>query len=142
MIKNLSITVTSRKEKIIWELRAYLGKIIIGNFTETIYIPVEFWTLEDYKKQWKEGLRRIETEKKSCLVATVQGYDNTVSLINWWPLYKVDDKIIVENCLLVGKYLTKTLDNRPFTPETCYDFIPGKSRSKEVSKWIIDLKEK
>ncbi len=132
--------VTSRREKIILDLRAYLGKITIGDFKETLYIPVEFWTLEDYKRQWEEGLIKIETESKSCLVATIEGQDQTVALIDWWPLYKVGNKITVENYLFVGNYLKEILQDRPFTPETCYDFIPKKSRSKEVSRWVVEIK--
>lgn len=139
MIKDLSITIISPKVEIIWGLHAYYGQIRIGDFSETIYVPVEFWTLEDYKKQWEEGLSRIENEKKSCLVATVQGYKQAPALVNWWCLYKVDNQIVIENFRLVGKWLKKALKGEPFTPENCYQFIPRMSRRKDVSKWYVPI---
>lgn len=135
----VSINVIGDNEKIIWGLPAYLGTITLGDFSETIYVPIQCWNLEDYLKQWRSGLERIKTENKSCLVATVQCDKQTTSLINWWLMYKHGNKVIIENRLHVSENIIKLLKGRPFTPETCYQFIPRMSRRKDVSKWVVDL---
>jgi hypothetical protein len=137
-MKNLSIKIISPCEEVIWGLRAYLGEIQIGTFSEKIYVPVEFWSLDDYMKPWQEGLKRIESENKSCLVVTIQGTHDRPSLLNWWLLYKKEGQIIVENSLYAGSDIEKLLKGNPFTPETCYQCISRMSRDKRVSKWIID----
>lgn len=139
-MENLAIKMTSSHEEVIWGLRSYLGKIIIGDFEETIYVPVEFWSIDDYRKQWIEGIERIKTHSKSCLVATIQGNKKKPDLINWWLLYKKENKIFIHNQLLIEKSLNKTLNKGLFTTESCYDYIPRKSTSKKISEWVIDLK--
>jgi hypothetical protein len=49
------------------------GKIFIGDdFCETIIPAIGYWSANDYKKQWQEGLERIRTHDSSCLVASIQ----------------------------------------------------------------------
>lgn len=138
-MKDLSIIITSPQEEIIWGLHSYWGKLIINDFEETIYVPVEFWSLDIYQNQWKEGLDRLKKKSKSCLVATIQGYENIPTLINWWILYKQKNKIFIQNQLLIETSLKETIKEQPFTPETCYNYIPRKSRSKKVAEWIVEL---
>ena len=141
MATNLNIEIVSPQEETIWGLRSYRGKIIIGDFEETIYVPVEFWSLADYQKQWAEGLERIKNETKSCLVAAIQGHNGIPTLINWWAMYKKDNKIFIQNQLLIEKSLEKTLHKSSFTVENCYDHIPRKSISKKVSEWVVDIEK-
>src|SRR3989344_8136127 len=98
----LGIKITDNKPKIIDKQPCYLGKIIIKDFWEILEIPVDYWTLDDYKRQWKEGIERLKTHDRSCLVASVQD-PTKAPLINWWPLYKVDTSIYIYNHLLIGK---------------------------------------
>ena len=138
-MKNLNINVISSHEEIIWGLRSYIGEIIIDGYKETFEMPVEFWTLEDYKKQWAEGLEKIKIENKSCLVARIEGENGKPSQIEWWLLYRKDKKIFIRNQLMLSDNLKEYVGDHPFTPENCYQFIKPMSRSKEVSTWIVDL---
>ncbi|MBA3535847.1 hypothetical protein H0X48_05760 [Candidatus Dependentiae bacterium] len=113
------------------------GKITIGDFNERFNIALEYWTLEDYKKQWKEGLERIKIQDKSCLVSYVQD-PKKAPFINWWPLYKIDNKILVRNQMLFAHLYRNRVGDKEFTPDTCYSFIPDRKK-KKVSEWIADL---
>lgn len=137
-MKSLSIQVISSVEEIAWGLRSYVGEINIGHYKETFDMPVEYWTRRDYEKQWREGIERIETNDRSCLVTRVEGYHNKPVHIEWWLLYKEDYKIVIRNQMLRPTMPSFKIDG-PFTPETCYNYIPRKSRNKNVSEWIIDL---
>ena len=136
--KNLDIKALSSVEETIWGLRSYIGEITLGNSRETFEMTIEWWNLEDYQKQWHIGLERIKTHSTSCLVARIEGYQGNPVQIDWWLLYKESNKIIIRNQLLISTILTSTI-NGPFTPETCYNYIPPKSRSKKVSEWVVDL---
>lgn len=49
-----------------------IREIQIGDFKETFEMPLEYWTIYDYEKQWQEGIERIRTHDQSCLVYEIQ----------------------------------------------------------------------
>ena len=121
-----------------------LGKIFIGDdFWETIIPALNYWTTDEYEKQWKEGLERIKTHPISCLVASVQHPRKTPPLINWWILYKVGEKIYIQNHLLNDTTYREHIGNQQFTPQTCYNFIkPRKTKTDDgfkYAEWVIGL---
>ncbi|MBA3537477.1 hypothetical protein H0X48_05775 [Candidatus Dependentiae bacterium] len=124
---------------IVEEVPCARGKITIGDFDERFNIALEDWSIDDYKRQWQEGLERIKTHGKSCLVSYVQDPSKS-PFINWWPMYKIDNKIYVQNHILFAHIYRKRIGSKEFTPDTCYDFIPNRRNSKEkVSEWVVDL---
>lgn len=142
---NLFIKVGNKKPKIINNVLAVMGKIHINDFKETIYIPLDLWALDDYKQQWKEGLERIKTHDQSCLVATIHD-PNIRPYINWWLLYKVGDKIYIQNCLYLSDIYKNYIGDKIFTVENCYEFIPPRFSEDDcneegfsVSEWVISL---
>lgn len=146
MIKkmNLFIEVKNQKPEIIHGVLAVLGKIYIGDFKETIYIPLDYWSLDDYKRQWKEGLERIKTHDTSCLVATI--HDPGIRpYINWWLLYKVGDKVYIQNKLYLSDIYKRQIGDKLFTIDNCYEFITprrinkGKKEEDKVSEWVVTL---
>jgi hypothetical protein len=65
-------------------------------------------------------------------------------LLNWWPLYREGNTIIIQNELIVGESYGKIIGNKIFSLETCYDFIQPRKISKskyKPSEWEIDLYE-
>ncbi len=140
----LGIKITDNKSKIIDKQPCYLGEIIIKDFWEILEIPVDYWTLDDYKRQWKEGIERLKTHDQSCLVASVQD-PTKAPLINWWPLYKENDTIYIQNHLVVDEFYEKRIGNNIFTPDSCYQFIPARSLAYEdggrPSEWKVKLDE-
>lgn len=118
------------------------GEIYIGNFKEILYIPLDWWSLNDYKKQWEEGVARLITHDTSCLVAAIHN-PHIRPYINWWLLYKADSKIYVRNQLLIEDIYLEHIGNQSFTIETCYNFIPPKGDKydedgDEISEWSVN----
>lgn len=67
-------------------------------------MPLNWWTIKEYEKQWKEGLERIKSHDKSCLVVSI--YDPIQEpQVEWWILYKEGNKIFVQNHRLFGRYI-------------------------------------
>ena len=100
------------------------GEIQIKKFKETFNMPLYFWNMEDYQKQWEEGIERLKTHERSCLVVAMQD-PNTAPWANLWVLYKEGDKVYIHNNLLFGERFTKMLKKQPFNLKTCYDFRCG-----------------
>jgi hypothetical protein len=51
--------------EIINNIPSVWGRITIDDFTERFIMPLEYWSIEDYEKQWREGLDRIKIQDKS-----------------------------------------------------------------------------
>lgn len=62
-------------------------------------------------------------------------------LIEMYPLYKRDGKIIAQNHALFHWFYKKTIGKRAFTAQTCYQFVdPYNSSAGEhkTSEWVVD----
>lgn len=133
------------------------GKIYIGdNFWESITPALNDWSIEDYERQWKEGLERIKTHDTSCLVSSIQNPHTSNPFLDWWVLYKVGNKIFIRNQLIVAENYENLIGDNVFSPESCYKFIrPRVFRSQEeidaeenpafkcdYAEWVVNLNEK
>ena len=121
-----------------------IGEIQIGDFKETFEMPLGYWTMQDYEKQWKQGIERIKNHDKSCLITELQ--DPTKDpWANTWVLYKDGHTVHIQNNLLMGKRFSKLLKKEPYTIETCYNFIiPRETKSDDgmqISEWDINLED-
>ena len=119
-----------------------IGKITIDDFWETFEMALNYWSVEDYERQWREGLERIKNYDTSCLVASIHDPAKRHYLL-WWPLYKEGGKVLIQNYLFVDELYIKNIGDRSFTVENCYEFIPPKKMLTEegnkISTWIVDL---
>lgn len=123
----------------VWDMPCLWGEIIIGDFKEKFEMPILWWTATDYQKQWYEGIERIKTNAKSCLVTFVQNSLGNPMIV-MWALYKKKNILVIKNHMFCGSMYKKRIGVKPFTPETCYDFIP-KNLNTTGSVWTVDLDE-
>lgn len=137
---NLSISVIDRIPKKEWN-DAIKGKIQIGEYVESFYMPIDYWSLKDYENQWKEGVERLRTKNQSCLITAVNDPKES-PFIEWWILYRVGNKICIQNCIIPADIYKEMIGDKPFTTETCYDFIPARvtysEDGEQISEWCID----
>src|SRR5680860_382890 len=146
-MSKFKIEVISKKPEKYRGLLAHTGEITMGDYKETFVMPLDSWTIEDYKQQWEEGLARIKTHDKSCLVNLIQNMDAN-PMVEMWVLYKVGNVVYVGQHLLNRQILEMT--NSPitlahFNKETCYQFIDERlvnergvavtDEGDEVSEW-------
>lgn len=140
-MKNISIKIIDRSTKIIKKIPYVIGEINIGDFSETFDMPIESWKIKDYEQQWQAGLDRLKDHDKSCLVTEAFNL-NLSPLINWWLIYKENNMLYIRNHVLFQEYYEDTIGNKPFTPETCFNFIGPKTPNyledgRQVSEWVI-----
>lgn len=145
-MKNIAIEVINQRKKKTKGIFYIEGKITINDFWETFYISLDWWSQADYERQWKEGLERIRTHDKSCLVTEVQN-PNKMRCVDWWLLYKEGNKIFIRNYVLFEEYYDEVIGDKPFTVENCYDFIWPKEptlleNGEEMSEWVVELDNK
>ncbi len=146
MVNNmkLKITINPSTQTIENDCSICFGTMSIGDdFTETIACALDYWTIENYIQQWKYALQRIKTHNTSCLVASIQDPD-IAPYLNWWIMYKKDNKVYISNQQLIGNDAKDFLKNKPFTISSCYTFIPPKytmhpNDGYDYSEWIIEL---
>jgi hypothetical protein len=133
------------------EFSCCFGKITIFQnnclepFWETFMVALDYWSINDYRQQWREGLERIKTHDISCLVASVYNPRNGARVV-WWPLYKEGNQIFIQNELIAGDEYVKWIGHKIFSPETCYNFVtPRVTETPEgyrVSEWAITVPER
>jgi hypothetical protein len=140
----ISIKVKKTGDIIIHNMPSAIGQIIINEFKENFRIPLISWDLEDYQKQWNEGLERIKHEDNSCLVTA---YEDEVAcglpFANWWILYKEGSQLCIQNHILSPHIYEERVGRKKITPETCYTYIPPRRTHTEdgtkISEWVVNL---
>lgn len=121
---NLSITCNQYSIENNYGIHYASGTISIGDdFSETITMALNFWSVKDYERQWKEGLSRIKSHDSSCLVASIQSPILSNPLINWWTLYREDKKVFIYNELITKEDYLECVGTKLFSPDSCYNFI-------------------
>lgn len=142
-MKGISIQITTALRKHRDGSPYYKGQINIGDYKETLCIDVDYWALEDYKQQWKEGLERIKTYDASMLVVSVRNPQRDPNLpspsFERWALYKIDRKIFVRPGILFNPFLDTLPYKGPFTLETWPHFITSRSNNSKADEWSIDI---
>ncbi len=146
-MNKFKIETISDKPKIIDGLQSHWGRITIGDFSERFVMPIDSWTLDQYKKQWKEGLERLKNNDTSCLVSRIENMHTPYPTIELWDLYKVGDTVFFQNSLLINETLKDSnLKLSNFNSQSCYDYIntPRQTITEdgdEISEWSISLKD-
>ena len=99
-------------------------------------MPLNYWSLEDYERQWAAGIKRLRTKNRSCLVVSIYN-PTTGNFIEWWALYKIKNKVYIRNQILVSDIYKKRIGNKTVTVNNCYNFIAPRA-GKKVSEWVVD----
>jgi hypothetical protein len=136
---DLSIEIMDRVTK----KRQVMTKIQIGDAQEYFDVFLGWWTINDYERQWAEALERLKKHNKSCFVVAIDDPARR-KFIEWWPLYKIGNKIHVQNHIVVDDIYEEKIGNNIFTRENCYNFVPEyRSHTQDgnkISEWVVDWK--
>ena len=141
---NLNIKMLDEKPKKKWGLLTVKGEIRINNFQENLYFTLDWWGVDEYRKQWKQAIERLKNYDRTCFVVSIHN-PAVRKYIDWWVLYKVGNKIYIRNSLILGDIYQEIIGDKPFTLETCYDFIPERGEpydedGNKISEWVVDWK--
>lgn len=116
------------------------GLIQLGDYSENLIIPIEYWTKEQYEEQWQNALHDICNRPNSSTLIVTAMFDVTYSeYVECWALYRKDDTIFVQNKLLFTSDI-----NYEFDINKLSEYIGERKTVTEeghlISEWVI-LKE-
>jgi hypothetical protein len=116
-----------------------VGKIRLGDFEEYFAANATFWSADEYRAQWKEGLSRVcDGFERSCVLTSVSNPE-TANYFQTWPIYRFGSEVIFQNRLLMLDQL-----DEPFLFSGLYDFVlPYRTTSEDgapLSPWKIPVR--
>ena len=122
------------------ELELSLASLRIGDFMETFEVSLEYWTQEDYQQQWVDAVTRILSgEISSCLITSITN-PATANLLFWWPIYQLQDCVIIQNQVLFLNEL-----GQPFNENRPYDYVQERQTYSEdgapISEWSTSVED-
>lgn len=122
---------------------ATFAKITIGDFSERMVVPLNYWSRSDYHRQWVGAIKRLlEAEENTPVALITEMYDpvKPAFALMWWPLYRRADKVYIRNGFLPFDQVP-----HPFSLDTAYNLILPRdttSRSGEtISEWVTTVAE-
>jgi hypothetical protein len=118
---------------------AALGEITLGTFVEEFEMILTTWDYEQYEQQWRTGIQRLlKGELKSCFLTSYWREKDAFGG-EWWPMYRVQDQVIVQNHLIRPDIFEQHFEN--FDPEDPYLSIPDRrsldENGRQISEWSI-----
>jgi hypothetical protein len=97
------------------------GRITIGNWYEWFIMPLNYWNIEQYKTQWKEGIVRLKTHDSSCLITAIVSVKGEIGA-TMWIMYKEGVVVYFQWHFFPNEDPnTKSLPR--LDSETCYQYI-------------------
>jgi hypothetical protein len=122
------------------EERSAYGLITLGAFKERFISSLEYWDIGQYELHWKRAILRIlQLESASCLITSLTD-PRTANFIVWWPMYRIEEQVYVQNQILFLESLSKAFnENDPFG-----HLGPRKSVNadgEKLSEWSVPIKE-
>jgi hypothetical protein len=117
-----------------------IGRIRIGAFLDSFECSLEFWKKTDYESQWRKAIQSVVSgSQKACLITSLTD-PKTANFLFWWPVYRVDGLIVVQNQVLFLEDCRSLFDLE--APEK---LVPVRATVNEngarISEWSMSLTE-
>jgi hypothetical protein len=119
---------------------ASYGEIEIGSFRERFVASLMYWRANDYKSHWDKALERIVYQSDtSCLITSIVD-PSVASHLFWWPMYRVNDVIYIQNQILFFEHRSS-----PFNERECFSYVSGHRTLDEdgsrISEWSVPVED-
>ena len=120
------------------ELGYGIGKIIIGDFKETVLFDLNYWDTERYKSQWCKAVDDILSgrENKTCLFTSVRLEEN-YKVCAVWDLFRQGDLIYIHSCGFNIDEITNFSFEHP--SQFMDDWESPDKREFRISEWVIPV---
>jgi len=110
----------------------------LGNNVETCNLPLGYWSITDYLRQWETALLRVvHHHSKAALITSVDDVRYAVNCVAW-VIYPIDDcnAAIQQHLLLDRRLIVDRLN-------IDYDSIPDREvisdTGERISEWEVTL---
>lgn len=123
-----------------YEEEGYFGYITIDNFHERFFSPIEFWSREEYLKNWYQELNKLLNGFPCAKLITRMYNPEYSNFIQAWVLYRIDDKIFIhEQIFFLDEWA------KPFLLEELYSKELNRETHSEdgekISQWEINISD-
>ena len=146
-MKNFTFKVIDRCPRLTHKVPYAIGQIKINDdFEEKFDMPLDWWSVKDYEKQWNDGFKYLENVGKSCFITKIFRPTDW-QCIEWWIAHKINKKIKIRNQIIFDKEMSdELLNNKQIILDNWYDFIPPYispflPNGRVLSEWIVDVEE-
>ena len=116
-------------------------KIKIGDFEESLLLPLCCWSIEKYKHHWSKQLKQFYFDKKEKTCLITEMYDpSTANFVRWWILYRVNDDVFFQEQVLFLEDI-----KGPFSVDDAELYIPEREiineDGEEISEWVVPFEQ-
>lgn len=109
------------------------GRIEIGEYSENLAISLLIWSVDDYIRQWTEGLARLSRHSSSCLITSMRDLTKS-DFVDWWVLYRVGDRVLFQNQIIIASSpLRDEFEKCPYT--AIQPHITHNEQGQQISEW-------
>lgn len=118
--------------------KAARGSIVLGDWREEFRASLYEWSQAEYRGQWTRSIRSlIKGARKAALITTFSS-PTIASHLEWWALYRVGERVFVQNQLLFFKDLEGEFD-----AERAVEFLKDRQTVNEdgapISEWSVSM---
>jgi hypothetical protein len=120
--------------------KACYARITIAEFSERIIVPLDFWSQENYRAQWIDGVSRLVVGRRevSALYTEVYNFNHSHFAPVCWLLYREGETVYVQN-----KWLPRETLPHDFNPLEGYKSLPPREtrtpEGDQISEWITNI---
>ncbi|WP_405055938.1 hypothetical protein OG474_24715 [Kribbella sp. NBC_01505] len=118
-----------------------VGRITVGEFSETFRMSLRFWSVSDYRRSWRRGLRALVDDEHgtSCLMSSITDPENS-NFLMCWPLFRSGEEVWVQNSMIFPEELDDAFD-----PEEPWKSVGPRCVVNEdgirISEWATEIAE-
>jgi len=83
------------------------GGLELGNDADSFSADLTAWTIQDYEKQWREGVARLAAGRSSsALITSYAGPD--AGFHSMWPMWKIGDQVVFHEHLVPNEVIAQS----------------------------------
>lgn len=116
------------------------GRITLGEFSEEFATPLVFWTVDDYRKQWRCAAEQIVNGNARSYFATSMRESPSDGAMFLWTAYRLVDTVCFQHKLLILETVKGA-----FEPSNIHTQVDERQTESEdgyrISEWQITLEE-
>jgi hypothetical protein len=121
-------------------IKACIGQIKIGSFQEKFSASLMHWKPAQYEQHWSQAISRIISSSETSALITSMTNPTLENHIFWWPMYRVDNTIFVQNQILFFDQLASPFnENDPFVHVSQRTVL--NEDGERISEWSVPLSE-
>lgn len=118
-----------------------VGRIVIGDFTETFRMSLGFWNVAEYRQSWRQAFDVLNDDLHSsaCFMASMT--DPKISnFLTCWPVYRDGEDVYFQNSIIILDELDVKFDTgKPWAsigPRCVFD-----EDGNKVSEWAANMSD-